>query len=104
MSRPKTISGSAGTLQVRVPRSGQLSLAGLGLRRVSKVVRKAGAYKLKVGLTTKAAGTLRARRRFSATVRVTFTPTGRKPSTARVRMTFIQPKATAKSARPERQR
>jgi hypothetical protein len=96
VTKPKTIRGSAGTLQITVPGAGKLALSGSGLRTATKTAAEAGTYKVTVALTKKATSTLRKRHRLTATARVAFTPTGGKRATVTVRVTFVQPKAKVK--------
>jgi hypothetical protein len=90
---PKAVRGSLkATLRVRVNGKGRVRASGVGLRRVSRSVRKAGTYKVVVVLSKKARATLRRKGRVSVVARVAYRPPGAKALTSKVRLTFERAK------------
>src|SRR5690606_23126147 len=96
VAKPKAARGSRVSLRVTLTGKGRLTASGSGLTRTARSVGNAGTYTLRVGLSKRAAVTLKRKRRFATTARVTFTPTGGKPSSVRVRVMFVRG-ATVKS-------
>lgn len=74
IAKPKTIRGSVGSLRVRVPGPGSISLSGQGVRKVTKRARRAASYHVPVPLSAKSRRTLRKRTQMKIKVRVTFDP------------------------------
>ena len=98
VSKVKTITGTSGALEVKVPGKGQLTVSGPGLvtKRLSST--KAQTMTLRLSLTGKAAKTLRRSRSLKTKVRVAFSGPGRQTSTATLSVTF---KVKARSRRKE---
>lgn len=87
--------GSVGSLSVKVPGKGKLTVSGKGLNKITKATGKAKVYKLKLTLTGPARKALEQAGKLSTKVRVTFKPReGRATSSART-LTFKAP-ATGK--------
>lgn len=84
----KTVVGTAFVLSVKTPASGRIAVTGVRVATVSKRVSKAGTYRLKIGLNTKARKMLKKRRKLAAKVRVTYTPASGRASATTLTVTL----------------
>jgi hypothetical protein len=96
VSRPRTITGTVGSLKVKVSARGRLTVSGSGLMTRRSSLSKAQTVAVRLALTSKAAKTLRKKRSLTTKVKVVFTATGGRASTATFSVTF---KSKAGSAR-----
>jgi Tol biopolymer transport system component len=101
VTSPKTITGPAANVRIKVPVAGRLTTYGSGLKRTQRSLRRAGTYTVKVTLSERAQTRLKSHHPVTATVRVSFTPKRGKASTVRARLTFkpSSSKATRKARR-----
>jgi hypothetical protein len=72
VSRIDVIRGTSGSLKVKVPGRGRLSVSGSGLRTVKSRPSRAQSVTVKLALTAKASSTLKRRRTFKTKVTVAF--------------------------------
>jgi DNA-binding beta-propeller fold protein YncE len=92
VSKVKPTFGSRASLRVRVPAAGALSISGLLVSRATKSVTKAGTVAVPIVLTAKAQSTLRRRGTVKAAVVVIYRPRTGPSVTAKVVVTFKNPK------------
>jgi hypothetical protein len=88
VTKPKTVRGTAGSLKVKLPSHGRLTVSGSGISAVKRVVSKASSVTVKVALTAKAKRTLKRRGIFKTRLRIVFTPTAGKAQAVTVSATF----------------
>jgi WD40 repeat protein len=102
VSKSKVVTGSSGTLTVKVPGAGRLSTTGSGLVTTRRSLARAATVHVKVALTAQARSALvKGRKTVKKALRVTFAPTGKAPVTARVTVSF---KPSSKASRTAAQR
>jgi hypothetical protein len=98
VSKVKPKLGSRAGLRVRVPAAGAVSVSGSLVSRATKTVTKAGTVTVPIVLTAKAQRTLRKRGTVKAAVVVTYRPRTDPSVTAKVVVTFTNPKKARRSA------
>lgn len=86
----RVVHGGTFFVRVRVPGGGRVTITGRGIAAVSRVVRRAGAYRLKVRLTASERSRLRLKRKLGLGLRVRYAPPGGNASTVTVRLTVEQ--------------
>jgi hypothetical protein len=91
VSKVKAVTGSSGTLRVKVPGKGRLSVAGTGVIKATKSVSKAQTVSLKVVLTAASRKALRKKRSLTLRPRIVFTPSEGSPVTVTVSLRFTVP-------------
>ena len=88
VSKVKAVTGSSGTLRVKVPGKGRLSVAGTGVRKATKSVSKAQTVSLKVVLTAASRKALLKKRSLTIHPRIVFTPSKGSPVTVTFSLRF----------------
>jgi hypothetical protein len=83
----KSVKRSTITLTVRVPARGRITVSGTAVKTVARSVSKAGAYAVKVSLTTGAKQRLRQRSKLKTKLRVGYAPSSGSSSSTTVSMT-----------------
>jgi catechol 2,3-dioxygenase-like lactoylglutathione lyase family enzyme len=91
VSKVKAVTGSSGTLRVKVPGKGRLSVAGTGVIKATKSVSKAQTVSLKVVLTAASRKALRRKRSLTLHPRIVLTPSEGSPVTVTVSLRFTLP-------------
>jgi hypothetical protein len=91
VSGRRSVAGVTGTLTVRVPAAGTVTLSGASVRRATRSASKAKAVTLKVALTAKAAASLRKKGTLPARVVVTFASTVGRRTSKTLTVTFKRP-------------
>lgn len=86
----RVVHGATFLVRVRVSAGGRITIFGRGARRVSRFVRRAGTYRLKVGLTGKAKRRLQRTHRLRLRLHVRYASRGSRASTATVQL-LIRP-------------
>ena len=90
VSKVKAVTGSSGTLRVKVPGKGRLSVSGTGVMKATEVS-KAQTVSLKVVLTATSRKALRKKRSLTMHPRIVFTPSDGSPVTVTVSLRFTVP-------------
>jgi hypothetical protein len=88
VSALKRVTGSSGTLQVRVPTAGAVSISGPALRTARRAVKRAATVRVRFSLSTEAQRSLVRRGSLKATLKVTFVPTTGERLSKSLRVTF----------------
>jgi hypothetical protein len=99
VTKPKAVTGSAGSLKVRVPAAGRVSVSGSGVASKSVSAAKAGSYSVRVALTAKAKRNLKQRKKLTVKVRVSYRMTDGQTATKTVSVAFKQPVAKRAATR-----
>ncbi len=71
---PRSVRGTRATVRVRVSRAGQVRVSGVGLRRVTRTVSRAGTYRVTVRLTAHGQRTQRRQGRLATRITARLTP------------------------------
>jgi len=95
VSKVSTITGTAGTLKVKVPGKGRLTVSGSGLQTKRSSLSKAQTISVRLALTAKAAKTLRSKRSYKTKVKVAFVDSGGTASSATLSLTFKPAKSSS---------
>ena len=88
VANPRPAVGSTGTLRVKTPGKGKLTVTGAGVKKASKSVAKAGTYAVKVTLTPAARKALAKAGQVKKKLKVTFKPAQGKASSTTVSLTY----------------
>jgi hypothetical protein len=88
VSKVKTIRGTSGSLKVRVPRKGRLTVSGSAVRTKRSIASKAQTLAVRLALTSGAAKALRRQRVLRSKVKVAFTDGRGHTSTVTLSLTF----------------
>lgn len=88
---PRPATGPSGTLKVKAPGKGKLTVAGPGVKKTTKSVAKAGTYALKVTLTPQARKALVRSGKAKKKLKVSFKPAQGKAQSTTVKLTFKAP-------------
>ncbi len=88
VSKIKTINGTSGSLKVKVPGAGRVSLSGVGLQAKRSSLSKAQTLTIKLQLTSSATKTLKRKRSYKTKAKVTFTGQDGHTSSASLSITF----------------
>jgi hypothetical protein len=83
----RTVHGTSFILRIRVPGAGRILISGADINRVERSFAKAGAYQLRVTLTTGAKRALARKRRLKFKLHVRYTPPSGPSSSALVQVT-----------------
>jgi hypothetical protein len=95
--RPGTVRGSTTLVRVKVPSAGTIRVTGSRIKNVSRTVRKAGTYRIRVRLSKRYQRSLARRGRLAAALRVRFAPDDGPAKAMTVRLQFRR--ASGKAAR-----
>jgi hypothetical protein len=95
VSKVSTITGAAGTVKVKVPGKGRLTVSGPGVQTKRSSLSKAQTLSVRIALTGKAAKSLRAKRSYKTKVKVAFTDSAGAASSATLSLTFKPAKSSA---------
>jgi hypothetical protein len=88
VSKLKTITGTTGLLQVKVPGKGRLTVSGSGLLTKRSTPSKAQTVTVRLGLTATAIKTLKKQRSLKTKARVAFSDTAGRTSAVTLSVTF----------------
>ena len=88
VASPRPAVGPSGTLKVKAPGKGKLTVTGAGVKKATKSVAKAGTYSLKVTLTPAARKALAKSRQVKKKLKVSFKPAQGKASSTTVALTY----------------
>jgi sugar lactone lactonase YvrE len=95
VSGAKIVTGSSGTLRVRVSGGGRIQVSGSGIRRASVKAGKGGTYRIPVRLSKRSRQILKDEHRLKLKLTVRFTPSSGEPVSVHTDVTFKQPQAKA---------
>ena len=97
----KAVRGTSFMVAVRAPAKGTITISGPAVTKARRSVAKAGAYRLRVTLTTPEKRLLRSRHKLSVKLRVAFAPAVGKPQAATVKLAVTPARAPhARHTRP----
>lgn len=88
VAKAKPVVGATGTLKVKAPGKGKLTVTGPGVKNAGRSVSKAGTYTVKVTLTSAARKALKKAGHVRKKLKVTFKPSHGNASSATVKLTF----------------
>ncbi len=88
VAKARSVVGATGTLKVRAPGKGKLTVTGPGVKNAGRSVSKAGTYSVKVTLAPAARKALKKAGHVRKKLKVTFKPSHGKASSATVKLTF----------------
>jgi hypothetical protein len=91
VSKTKAITGFTGSVKIKVPAKGHITVSGSGLKATKRTVANAVTVTLKVTLTGRARTILRRKHKFATKAKVTFRPSGGAASIAHASLTFKAP-------------
>jgi len=90
-SPSKAVRGRSALVRVKVPGAGSIRVTGARIANVSRTVRKAGTYRIRVRLSKRYQRSLARRGKVTAALRVQFRPEDGDASARTVRLTFQRP-------------
>lgn len=91
--RLKSVNGSVAALRVRVPGAGRLAVGGRAIRGSQRSITKAGVYRLRIVLRSRARNTLKTRKRLAVRVGVRYRASSGRTASKAIRVVFKQPVA-----------
>lgn len=97
VKRLRAVTGTAATLEVRVPGAGRISVSGAAVRTSRRSATKAGTYSVKIALRARARSSLKKRKKLSVRVRIAYRVAGGRSASRAVLVTFRQPDSAKRS-------